>query len=193
MHVISAGVVVCMVAAAAVGCGSARASHPGSAADPAAPAVTENPARNAGVAASGPASTAAPSACQGPASVEPAGQTLLITLAGDEKTYCVRVGDTLQMDLRSTGAGLWLQPLVSGSAVVPIPGAARTLATGVTADSFTAVRPGHVIMTSVRPPCQFTVPRGKGDLEPAFPLPTASPLRDCTPSGRFSASIIVLP
>ena len=192
MHGISAGVAACVVAAVAVGCGSARAPHPGPAAHAAAPTKTESPGKKAGVATAGPVSAGAPSGCQGPAPRGPAGKALIITLAGNEKTYCVRVGNTLQVYLRCTGPDRWLRPLVSSSAVVPIPGTARTLAKGVTAASFAAVRPGQVIMTSVRPPCQIAVPLGKGDLEPAFPVPKAYPLRDCAPGRRFSASIIVL-
>jgi hypothetical protein len=191
MHSISAGVAACVVVAAAVGCGSARASHPGSAAHAAAPAKTANPGK-ARVATTGRVGAGARSGCRGAAAAGPVGKTFVVTLTGNEKTYCVRVGDTLQVYLRSPGPGRWLRPLVSSSAVLPIPGAARTLAPGVTGASFAAVRPGQVIMTSVRPPCQFAVPLRKGDIEPAFPLPRAYPLRDCAPDRRFSASIIVL-
>jgi hypothetical protein len=191
MHGISAGVAACVVVAITVGCGSARASHPGSAAHADAPAKTANPGK-AGVATAGRVGAGARSDCQGAAPAEPAGKTFMVTLAGNEKTYCVRVGDTLQVYLRGAGPGRWLRPLVSSSAVVLIPGATRRLAAGVTGASFAAVRPGQVIMTSVRPPCQFAVPLRKGDIEPAFPLPKAYPLRDCAPDRRFSASIIVL-
>jgi hypothetical protein len=116
-------------------------------------------------------------------------KTLLITLAGNGKTYCARVGDTLRVDLRGTGSRPWLRPLVSGDAVVPIPGAASD--EGVTGASFAAVRPGRLIVTSVRPPCRVAVSSAKDELEPAFPLPRVYPLRFCAPGNRFSALVIV--
>jgi hypothetical protein len=54
------------------------------------------------------------------------------------------------------------------------------------------MRPGQVIVTSVRPPCQVTIPPAKGDLEPGVAVPKAYPLRFCAPAHRFSVSIIVL-
>jgi hypothetical protein len=121
-----------------------------------------------------------------------AGKTLVITLASNEKTYCVRIGDKLNVYLRGTDANPWLRPLVSSDALMPIPNPALTLASGVVGASFAAIRPGQVVMTSVRPPCQVTIPLGKGDLEPAFPVPRTYPLRFCAPAHRFSASIVVL-
>jgi hypothetical protein len=94
--------------------------------------------------------------------------------------------------LRGTSASPWLHPLVSSDALVPIPNPALTLVRGVTGASFAAVRPGQVLVTSVRLPCRVTIPLGKGDLEPAFPVPAAYPLQFCAPGHRFSASIIVL-
>jgi hypothetical protein len=93
--------------------------------------------------------------------------------------------------LRGTIANPWLHPLVSSDALVPIPNPALTLVRGVTGASFAAVRPGQVLVTSVRLPCRVTI-LGKGDLEPAFPLRTIYPLQFCAPGHRFSASIIVL-
>ena len=116
-------------------------------------------------------------------------RTLLITLAGNGKTYCARVGDSLRVDLRGTGSSLWLRPVVSGDAVVPVPGAATD--GGVTGASFAAIRPGRVIVTSVRPPCRVAVPSAKDEIEPAFPLPKVYPLRFCAPGHRFSALVIV--
>jgi hypothetical protein len=132
------------------------------------------------------------SGCQSPASAgtrEPTAKTLVITLAGNAKTYCVRVGDRLRVDLGGTASDPWLRPLANGDALVPIPGAVTARA--VTSASFAAVRPGRVTMTSVRPPCQVAVSSRKNELEPAFPLPTVYPLRSCPPGHRFSALVIV--
>jgi hypothetical protein len=116
----------------------------------------------------------------------------VITLAGNGKTYCVRVGSKLHVYLRSTDSHLWLRPLASSSStLVPIVDPAGTLVRGVTGASFAAARPGQALVTSVRPPCQVTLP-AKGELEPAFPLPGTYPLRFCPPGNRFSASIIVV-
>jgi hypothetical protein len=150
-----------MVAAVAVGCGSARAPHSG----------------------------LAPSPCQSPG---PAGRALTITLAGNGQAYCLRVGDKLHVYLRGTGSGRWLPPLASGSMVVPAPDPALTLARGVTGASFAAVRPGQVVITSVRPPCRIAIPPAKSELEPASPLRKTYPLRFCAPARRFSVSITVL-
>jgi hypothetical protein len=115
--------------------------------------------------------------------------TPAITLASNAKTYCVRVGDKLRVDLRGTDSNPWLRPLVSGNALAPVPGAAA--ARGATGASFAAVQPGRAIMTSVRPPCQVAVPSAKHELEPAFPLPKTYPLGSCAPGHRFSALVIV--
>jgi hypothetical protein len=119
-----------------------------------------------------------------------AAKIFVITLASNEKTYCVRVGDKVRVDLRGTDSSPWLRPLVSGDALAPVPGEAAAM--GVTSALFTAVRPGRVIMTSVLPPCQVAVPSAKNELEPAFPLPKVYPLRSCAPGHRFSALVIVL-
>src|SRR5450755_997253 len=110
MHGISAGVAACMVVAVTVGCGSARASHPGSAADAAAPAKMANPGKT-GVATAGRVGAGARSGCRGAAAAGPVGKTFVVTLAGNQKTYCVRVGDTLRVYLRGAGPGRWLRPL----------------------------------------------------------------------------------
>ena len=150
---LSAGLVICLAAIVTVGCGTVQTPHPGSGSS---------------------------SGCQSSAPAGPAARTLVITLAGNGKTYCARVGDTLRVDLRGTGSSPWLRPLVSGDAVVPVTGA-----------SFAAVRPGRVIVTSVRPPCRVAVSSAKNELEPAFPLPKVYPLRFCASGHRFSALVIV--
>jgi hypothetical protein len=162
---VSAGLVMCLAVAMTVGCGTVPAH------------------RSAHMVVSG---------CQSSApadSHEATASTLLITLAGNAKTYCARVGDRLRVDLRGTDSDSWQRPLVSGDALAPIPGAVMTGA--VTSASFTAVRPGRVTMTSVRPPCQIAVPSAKNEPEPAFPLPKPYPLKSCTPGHRFSALVLV--
>jgi len=171
----------------AIGCGSVQAPQPGAAAPPASTAQAGNPAAQTSV----PTGAGTPSGCQGSAQAASAGATVVITLAGNGKSYCVRVGDTLRVDLRTPGSGTWLRPLVSGSALAPANGAAPTPAPGITSASFAAMRPGQVIVTSVRPPCHIAIGT-KGGLEPASPLPRTYPLRFCTPGHRFSVSVIVL-
>jgi len=188
----SAGLVICVSAAVTVGCGTVPAPHSGSGAQTAVPAKTAGHGAQPGASASGPASAGSASGCQSPASAgtrEPTARTLVITLAGNAKAYCARVGDRLRVDLRGTDSDRWLRPLASGDALVPIPGSVT--AGAVTSTSFAAVRPGRVIMTSVRPPCQVTVPFGKNELEPADPLPSVYPLKSCPPGHRFSILVIV--
>jgi hypothetical protein len=185
---ISAGLVMCLTA----GCGTVPAPASGSGAHTAVPAKTANHGRQPGASTAGPATAGSSSSCQSHApggTREPPAGTLVITLAGNAKTYCVRVGDKLHMDLRGTASDPWLRPLVSGDALAPGPGAVT--AGAVTSASFAAVRPGRATMTSVRPPCQVAVPSGKNELEPAFPLPKVYPLKSCPPGHRFSALVIV--
>lgn len=189
---ISAGLAICLTAAVTVGCGTVPAPHSGSGAHAAIPAKTANHGTRPGDSTAGPAGAGSSSGCQSPASAgarEPTAKTLVITLAGNAETYCVRVGDKLRADLRGTASNPWLRPLASGDALVPIPGAVT--AGAVTSASFAAVQPGRVTMTSVRPPCQVAVPAGKNELEPAFPLPRVYPLKSCPPGHRFSALVIV--
>lgn len=167
---IPAGLVICLAAVVAGGCGTVPAPHSGSTVHAAAAGSSPD--------------------CQGPAPTGvTAGKTLVITLAGNAETYCARVGDTLHVDLRGTGSHPWLRPLITGNALVAMPSAG--LAKGVTHASFAAVRPGRVTVTSVRPPCQAPVPTAKNEFEPAFPLPKVYPLRSCPPGHRFSALVIV--
>jgi hypothetical protein len=166
-----------LVAAAvivAAGCGSAQASHSGAAA-PATASRTPGP--------STPATSPPPPGT---------GATMTITLAGNQRTYTIRVGERVRVYLRGTRAQRWLIPLASGIAVAPVPDPAGTLQIGVTGGSFTAVRPGRAVLTSVRPPCRITIPQGKNDLEPAFPLHKSYPVQDCAPGRRFTAWINVL-
>lgn len=189
---ISAGLVICLAAAVAVGCGTVPAPHSGSGAHTAVPVKTANRGTQPGASAAGPATAGSSSGCQNPVSAgtgEPTATTLVITLAGNARTYCARVGDRLRVDLRGTDSDPWLRPLASGDALVPIPGAVTGGA--VTSASFAAVQQGRVIMTSVRPPCRVAVPSAKNELEPAFPLPKIYPFKSCPPGHRFSALVIV--
>jgi hypothetical protein len=187
----SAGMAACAVAAFAVGCGAAPVADPSR--TPPAPALarTVKPGQS-DIAAAGPLGVRARPGCRGAATAGSADRTIVITLAGNGKRYCVRVGDTLRVFLRAKGTSQWLQPLVTGGgAVVTAPGATTTPA-GVTQGSFAAARPGQAIMSSVLPPCQYTLPIIKNVFEPADPLPTTNIRRACPPDHRFSALIIVL-
>ena len=186
----SAGVAACAVAAFAVGCGTAPVAAPMRTAPAPTPTRTVN-AGQSDVATDGPLGVRVRPGCQDATPAGPAHRTIMITLAGDEKRYCVRAGDTLRVFLRARGTSQWLQPLVSGGAVVTAPGA-TTAPAGVTQGSFAAVRPGQAIMTSALPPCQYAVPVWKNVFEPADPLPTTYTRRACPPDHRFSALIIVL-
>jgi hypothetical protein len=103
----------------------------------------------------------------------------------------MRVGDTLNVYLRDAGTGVWLRPLASGGALTPISVAAAS-ATGVTSASFAAVRPGQVIVTSIRAPCRLAYAHRLA-VEPSDPLPAVYPVLLCPPGQGFSTSIIVLP
>ncbi len=190
MHRLVASLAICLVAAVTVGCGTVTASQPGAAAQstPGPTAHSTAPASPASPAS--PAGAPVPSRCQG--SAPAAATTLVITLAGNGKTYCVRVGGKLRVGLRSADANSWLPPLASSGALVPVPDGANTLVRGLTAGSFAAVRPGQALVTSVRPPCEVKIPVGKGELQPADSVPQAYPLRLCGPGHRFSASVIVV-
>ena len=184
---VSAGLTICLAAVATGGCGTVPAPHSASGAHTAVPAKATNHGTQPGVSTAGPASAGLSSGCQSPAGRT--AKTLVITLAGNAETYCLRVGDKLHVDLRGTDSAAWLRPLVSSNELVPIPG--DVMAKGVTGASFAAVQPGRVIVTSVRLPCQVAVPTAKSELEPGFPLPTVYPLRSCPPGHRFSALVIV--
>jgi hypothetical protein len=169
VHRIQAGLAACLAAAVTVGCGSvqAPAAHP--ARHSATPATARGPAGSAG--------------CHGGASA--------ITQADSGKTFCVRVGDKVAVLLRSGDSHLWLPPLASGSALKRVPSGEASLVRGVTGAWFSAVGPGRVFVTSVRPPCEVAVTAGKGGLQPSDPLPKSYPLRFCAPGHRFSVSIVV--
>jgi hypothetical protein len=190
MHRLVASLAICLATTVIVGCGTVTASGPGPTAHSTPGSTARSTAPAAPAAPASPAGAQVPSGCQGPAPA--AAATLVITLAGNGKTYCVRVGGKLRVDLRSTDASSWLPPLTSSGVLVPVPDGANSLVKGLTAGSFAAVRPGRALLTSVRPPCEVKIPVGKGDLQPADPVPQAYPLRLCGPGHRFSASVVVV-
>ncbi len=107
MYRISAGLAACLAAAALAGCATAPAAGK--------PSQTPLP----------PAATAGtPAACL---------RTSTITLAGNGKTYCFRVGQKLDVLLRGTLArALWQEPRVRrGNVLVGVPNGALSLIEGL--------------------------------------------------------------
>ena len=143
-----------------------------------------------GPASPGPAGTGAPLGCR---SAVPGGQVLLITMAGNAKTYCVRVGQQVEVQLRGTRSSHWLAPLASSNALRPVPHGELSLVAGLTEEWFTGVRPGQVLITSVlglRARARLGSGRAASSL--ANPLPQVYPLRACAPERCFSVSIVVV-
>lgn len=172
MHRISAGLATCLVAAVTVGCGTVTTS------------VSGHPGQRSGAPAATPARARVPSGCQAEAP--------RITQADNAKSFCVRVGAMVTVLLRSSDFSIWLQPLASSGALRSVPSGEASLVKGVTTAWFAAVRPGQVLVTSVRPPCEVAISGEKGGLEPAEPVPTSYPLRFCPPGQRFSVAITVV-
>lgn len=181
------GLATCMVAAVTVGCGAVPAPHPGSSPHTGqpAPAGTAMPAGN-------PAAAEVPAGCQGAVPARTAGKVLTITLAGNSKIYCLRVGDTFRLALRGSKADPWQSPLITGTALKQIPGAGPAVTNGITSATYAAVRPGQVLLASVRPPCQLAFAPHKGGLQPRITIARLSPGRSCSPGHFFSTSISVL-
>jgi hypothetical protein len=204
------------VAAVTAGCGTVTASPPAAGGNTVVPGTTasaspppgtanHSPAStgpaSTGPASTGPASTGPASGgpasggglrtCQGSA---PAGQLLFITTASNGKTYCARVGERVEVQLRGSVSSRWLEPLASSNVLTPVPNGALSLIAGLTEEFFVAARTGQVLITSVRPPCQIDIPQWKegGGIEPAFPVPRTYPLRFCAPAQRLSVSILVI-
>jgi hypothetical protein len=167
----SAGLAACLGAAAIAGCGTVQAASPG------------HPGGHSGTPVGTPGGARLPAGCHSAA----AG----ITQADNGRTFCIRVGETVTVLLRSDNTSLWLQPLASSGVLEPVPGGEASLAKGVTGAWFSAVRPGRALVTSVRPPCQVAVSGHKGGLEPSDQVPKSYPLRFCAPGHRFSVSIVV--
>ena len=178
MNVRLAGLGACLLAVVIAGCGTVTASAPGAGGHPAA-SVTH--AQAPGTPAAG---TGAGSSCQ-----RPADDT--ITLAGNGKSYCVRIGERLDVYLRGTLSRPWLVPLASSDVLRPVPNGAMSLPAGLTAESFAAARPGRVLITSIRHPCTAAM-MGKNQAQASASLPRVYPLGFCPPPGRFSVSVTVL-
>jgi hypothetical protein len=202
MNIRSSGVATCFLVAVTAGCGTVTASSPGGGASPTASAVhptasavhptasavhvtasatAATPSRGPGTPSAG---TGVPSSCQ-----QLAGGAL--TLASNGKTYCIRVGEKFDVYLAGTVSSRWMPPLASSDVVKAVPNGAGSLIAGLTLESFVAVRPGQVLITSIRPACSAGV-TARNEAEPKYPLPQVYPLRSCPPTGRFSVSITVV-
>ena len=110
----------------------------------------------------------------------------MVTLAGNSKIYCLRVGDTLRLALPAAGASPWQRPLITGTALKPVPGAGSAVTNGITVATYAAVGPGQVDLVSVRPPCQIAFAPQKGDAQSRSRTVKLSPGRSCSP-GSSSA------
>ena len=209
MNRVSIGLVTCLVAAVTAGCGTVTASQPvtggpttaagqtgqapGTAVHGSPAAVHGSPTAVHGsptaVAASRrPAGIGAPSGCQ---SAVPGGPVLLITMAGNGKSYCVRVGERVVVQLRRTLSARWLAPLASSNALRPVPNGELPLIAGLTEGWFAGARPGQAFITSVQPPCRV-LNEAAGDLQPASSVPTSHPIGICAAEHRFSVLIVVV-
>ena len=178
MNVRSAGLGACLLAVVIAGCGTVTASAPGAGGHPTASATH---AQAPGTPAAG---TGVPSSCQ-----RPADDT--VTLAGNGKSYCLRIGERLDVYLQGTLSRPWLVPLASSDVLRPVPNGAMSLPAGLTGESFAAARPGRVLITSIRRPCTAAM-MGKNQAEASASLPRVYPLGFCPPPGRFSVSVTVL-
>jgi hypothetical protein len=197
MNRLSIGLATCFVAAVTAGCGTVTASQPVAGGHTTGPGTTGRVSQTPGTASrgpangrpasTGPASGGSLAGCSGGVSA----QGLMITLASNGKTYCVRAGAELDVYLRGTVSSTWLEPLASSNVLKPIPNGALSLPAGLTGASFTAARPGQVLITSLRPPCTGALTQ-KNEVEPAFPLPKTYPLHACAPHRRFSVTVIVV-
>jgi hypothetical protein len=184
------GLATFLVAAVTVGCGTVAASQP-VAGGPTTAGHTGQTAAAAsrGSASARPAATGTLAGCQGAA---PGGQLLVITMAGNGKTYCMRVGQEVEVQLHGTSSRPWLAPLASSSVLKPVPNGELSLIAGLTEGRFAGARAGQALITSIRPPCKGTIGYSKNKVEPAFPVPTLYPLRSCAPESRFSVTLVVV-
>lgn len=169
-----------MLAAITAGCGAVPGPRQGVPARTGAITPTANPA--AGV----------PASCQNAVSAGMAGAVLIVTLAGDSKIYCLRAGDTLRLALRGTSADPWQRPLITGTALKPLPGSGSAAANGNTGVTYVAVAPGQAGIVSVRPPCQIVFAPQEGGAQPRFRAVKLSAGRSCSAGHFFSTSIDVL-
>lgn len=188
MNVRRMGMAICFVAVATVGCRTAHASQPGAGAHTTASAAYSSASATAAkrnqVSRAEIASTAAPASCP-----HVTGKSLVLTLASNRKTICLRVGTHMDVYLQGTRSQPWQEPVATGHVLTGIPNGAFSLPVGVTAASYAAVRPGKSLITSVRPPCTGSR-AGKNELEPSGPVP-GHPIRVCAPDRVFVVTIIV--
>ena len=106
----------------------------------------------------------------------PAGSTrttLLITAGSDGRTYCVRTGQTVDVVLSGTLS------LADGSQMPRLTGNAlaagrQAQVTRMSAESYTAVRPGTSVLTVVRLPCHKLQPMQSTQASPAADAPAGS-------------------
>jgi hypothetical protein len=186
----SMGMAICFVAVATAGCGTAHASQPDAGAHTSASmaysSASATAAKRNQVSRAEIASTAAPASCR-----HVTGKSLVLTLASNRKTICVRVGTPMDVYLQGTRSQPWREPVATGHALTGIPNGAFSLPVGVAAASYAAVRPGQALIPSVRPPCAGSF-AGKNELEPAGPVPGPYPIRVCAPDRVFVVTIIVL-
>ncbi len=190
MNRMSIGLATLFVAAVTAGCGTVTASQPAVGGNPTAGHTGQTPATAThGPASAAPAGTAMPAGCNGAA---PSGQLLVITMAGNGKTYCMRVGEQVEVQLRGTRSSPWLQPLASSSVLTPVPTGELSLVAGLTEGRFAGVRAGQVLITSIRPPCPGSTGYSKNYAQPIGPLPKVYPLKACAPDSRFGVSLVVV-
>ena len=190
MNRMSIGLATCFVAAVTAGCGTVTASQPTAGGHPTAGHTGQAPATATHSPANDqPAATGTPAVCPGTA---PAGQLLVITMAGNGKRYCMRVGGQVEVQLRSIRSNPWLAPLASSSVLRSVPNGELSPVAGLTEGWFAGARPGQVLITSIRGPCHATIGYSKAYAQPIRPLPIVDPLRDCLPTGRFSVSLVVV-
>jgi hypothetical protein len=190
MNRMSTGLAILLVAAVTAGCGTVTASQPVAGGPTTAGHTGQTPAAaSRGSASTRPTATGTLAGCHGAA---PGGQLLVITMAGNGKTYCMRVGQQVEVQLRGTSSSQWLAPLASSSVLKPAPNGELSLIAGLTEGRFVGARAGQALITSIRPPCKGAIGYSKPKVEPAFPLPTLYPLRSCAPDSRFSVTLVVV-
>ena len=164
MNRMSIGLATLFAAAVTAGCGTVTASQPAADGNPTAGHTGQTPATAThGAASASPAATGALARCNGAA---PSGQLLVITMAGNGETYCMRVGGPVEVQLRGTRSSPWLQPLASSSVLTPVPTGELSLVGGLTEGRFAGVRAGQVLITSIRPPCPGSTGYAKGYARP---------------------------
>jgi hypothetical protein len=101
--------------------------------------------------------TATPAATAGPSqrTATCASRSLTITIAGNNKSLCVRVGTTIAVFLRGTLSDKWAVIRSDSAALARRPDPRLTLQVGVTGAAFKAAHPGVATVSSVRYPCRL--------------------------------------